>query len=181
MGNISAEQQQRIGGLTKEIRQNEKEIYLDFNNPVHDEYFCLKMGGREHFEGEFPDLYKKYLQTKEMQSLHPEMVTIREKDAFKDAAQIIYAYQDEKHKLNFKGIAALKHSAEYICERLHIYSGKTNDLIVATGRVTPNTHFTKYEFDWENEEEKYQTGRIIYDYFSMWYSKEDNFLRAVNP
>ena len=137
--------------------------------------------GREHFEGEFPDLYGKYSQTKEMQSLHPEMVTIREKDAFKDAAQIIYAYQDEKHKLNFKGITALKHSVEYICERLHIYSGKTNDLIVATGRVTPNTHFTKYEFEWENEEEKYKTGRIIYDYFSMWYSKEDNFLRAANP
>ena len=171
------EREQRIGNLAKQIRQNEKEVYLDFNNPIHDEYFCLQLGGETYFQNELQELYACYLNTKELQKKNPEMVNVGERDAFKDAAQIVYAYQDEKHILHFKGITALKHAVYHISERIHIYHDA--DLIVATGRVTPNTHFTKYEFEWENTEEKYQSGKITYDYFSMWYSKEDNYLRAV--
>lgn len=171
------ERELRIGELANKIRQNEKEVYLDFNNPIHDEYFCLQLGGESHFKNEFPELYACYVNTKQLQKKNPNIVNVGEKDAFKDAAQIVYAYQDENHVLHFKGITALKHVVYHIGERIHIYHGA--DLVVATGRVTPNTHFTRYEFEWENTEEKYQSGQITYDYFSMWYSKQDSYLRAV--
>lgn len=169
--------QARIAMLAKEIRRNEKEVYLDFNNALHSEFFCLQLGGEEYFQKEFPDLYACYLNTKEMQKKNRDMLKVGEQDAFRDAAQILYAFQDENHVMNIKAITALRRSVNFIGEKIYIYYG--NDLIGFSGRVTSNTHFTKYEVTWKNSEEKYQTGEITYDYFSMWYNEEENFLRAV--
>lgn len=46
----------RLMEVAERIRQNEREVFLDFKNPQHDEYFCEQMGGISSLPKDFPDL-----------------------------------------------------------------------------------------------------------------------------
>ena len=164
----------RLMELAEGIRQNEREVFLDFNNPQHDAYFSEQMGGISGLQKDFPDLYALYLHTKK----NGNPVTVGEHEEFRDGIQIIYAYQDQNHVLHFKGITALSREMKCICERVHIYHESKRELIAATGRCTQDTHVTTFSFDWNNTRSEYQSGNIIFDYYSMWYDPKSHLLRA---
>lgn len=164
----------RLMELAEEIRQNEREVFFDFNNPQHDAYFCEQMGGISSLQKDFPELYALYLHAKK----NGNPVTVGEHEEFRDGIQIIYAYQDQNHILHFKGITALGREMQCICERIHIYHESRQELIVATGRCTQDTHVTAFSFDWDNTCREYQSGNIIFDYYSMWYDPEKQLLQA---
>lgn len=152
--------------LAESIRKDEQMIRFDLSKPQLREYFLAEMGGEKELQEQFPQLYQQYLEAVNGQS----DVQVGEPDAFQDAVDLFYGfYNKDTGKIICKGVTSIKHEAVHICQRIHVYDDSGN-LIVASGKVVPNTKHAVYELEFPCQ---LNTSSLIFDYFSLWYSPED--------
>lgn len=148
-------------------------MWIDFSNPYHQAYVLEELGGLEHLEREFPELYSNYLQAVRRDTQRSaEPAQTEEPDAFEDAVDIFYGfYNRENHHMVFKGVTSIKNQALHISQRVHVYQ-ENGVLLIATGEVRDHCHHAVLSMDTPlSLTESQEKCTMVFDFFSLWYEE----------
>lgn len=160
--------------LAHSIRRPGDTVELDFQNPLHQEWFLSLYGGEEVVQKELPALHHSYTQI-----CRAPADPLRRGGDFVPGAEIegIHWERNGNH-LSVRAITSLPEMALFIDEYLEIRTA-AGESVDGYAQSTSDTHHTVLTLETEFDPKQYKSDVLEIDYTATWAYANNDQLRAL--
>lgn len=160
--------------LKNDIRQPGKMVELDFQNPVHREWFLSLYGGEENLRQRLPALNAAYQQT--CREPPPPLVTTGG-DFCAGASVDCVCWTREGNHLCVQAVTSLPDLAFFVDEYLEIRTA-AGECVDGYAQSTADTYHTTLTLETDFDPEKFKSDILEVDYTITWANAATGELRA---